>query len=254
MTLNVVTHNIYWGQGWPSLWGEERHDPHSAIVNGLIQLYASVHPDVLCLQEVPSYDLFSILQTRLNMRGAYAPGGIIPAYGGAILIGDQVEVFSINDTSSTFITVERVFERVCLNAQVQKRGRELSLVNIHLSSNRYVPDGCGGSIRLAEISVLLEAGSRPDIIVGDFNAVPESAVYRRMKDCGYIDAEKFCASPNGPRPDRLDYIWLSEPYLDGLVGCQVISGEAFQCVDAGRPTYLSDHYPVVARLNLERDQ
>lgn len=253
MTLTIATHNIYWGQGWPSLWGEERHDPHSGIVNGLIRLYASWQPDVLCLQEVPSYDLFSTLQTGLTMRGTYGPGGIISAYGGAILIGDQVDGFSINDVTSTFVTAERVFERICLKAEIHKRGSERSLINIHLSSNRYAPVGGGESIRLAEITALLEAGSRPDIIVGDFNAIPESAVYWRVKDWDYVDAEEACASPDVPRSDRLDYVWLSEPYRDDLLSCQVIGDETFQFAGAGRPTYLSDHRPIVARLNLGRD-
>jgi endonuclease/exonuclease/phosphatase family metal-dependent hydrolase len=242
--LTIVTHNAYWFQGWPSLWGEERRAPHPDILEALVNLYGSLHPDVLCLQEVPSHDLFTILQARLGMSGAYAPGGILAAYGGAILIRDSDA--SVTDCSRCAVVSGRVFERVCIRANC----RGLNLVNIHLSSDRYAPRGHGEPTRLAEIEILFRTGSKPHVIAGDFNATSDSVVHQRMRDHRYTDAGRSSPERFTVGTGRVDYIWLSEEYSDSLLDYQVIGGQASHCGDTDPFVELSDHWPVLVRLDL----
>ena len=65
--LTVVTHNAYWFQGWPSLWGREEPRAHPEILDALASLYARLAPDVLCLQEVPDRQVLAELESRLGM-------------------------------------------------------------------------------------------------------------------------------------------------------------------------------------------
>ena len=244
--LTIVTHNAYWFQGCPSLWGKERQTPHPVIIEALVKLYESLQPDVLCLQEVPSHNLFAILQARLGMSGAYAPGGTLPAYGGASLWRDSEA--SVTDCSRCAVAPGRVFERICIRANY----RSLNLVNIHLSSDRYAPRRHGEPIRLAEIKALFQTGPKPHVIAGDFNATPDSVVHQHMRDYGYTDVGQISARQSTADTSRVDYIWVSEEFKESLVDYQVISGQESRCKEVNPPTKLSDHWPVLVRLDLAR--
>ena len=62
------SHNAYWFQGAPSLWGEELQVFHPEALAALTGLYTSLQPDVLLLQEVPGPDVPAALSESLNMR------------------------------------------------------------------------------------------------------------------------------------------------------------------------------------------
>lgn len=271
MEITIATHNAFWFQGYPSRWGRECQQSHPDVLQALIRLYKEVCPDVLCLQEVPQDDSFAKLAKQLDMRGHYAPGGIIAAYGGAVLVRSlqiDLDVCAAGVASS-----ESHFERSCISTRIKAGDRHLRLVSVHLSGNRlkyldqidpvhlasdrYAPGRQGEPVRLAEVAALLDVSPRPDVIVGDFNSTPGSAVYREMTDHGYVDAAAFNDDgltgercPLSVRENRVDYIWLAEH----LIGCQVdyqrINGDEFCFEDADPPTRLSDHLPVVVRLDL----
>lgn len=271
MQITIATHNAFWFQGYPSRWGRERQQGHPDVLQALIRLYEKMSPDVLGLQEVPGEDLVVELEKQLGMRGNYAPGGIIAAYGGAVMVR-SLEA-SLDDGSTSAAPSRSSFERSCISTRTKVGNSFLKLVSVHLSGNRlkyldqidpvhlacerYPPGLQGEPVRLAEVAALLDVIPRPDVIVGDFNSTPGSAVYREMTDHGYVDAAAFnddrltsACCPLSVKENRVDYIWLAEH----LRGCQVdyrrINGKEFCCEDADPPTRLSDHLPVVVRLDL----
>ena len=134
MQATIATHNAFWFQGYPSRWGQERQQGHPDVLQGLIRLYEELSPDVLCLQEVPEDDSFAELAKQLGMRGHYAPGGIIAAYGGAIL-ARHLEI-DLNGCSAAAASSGSHFERSCISTRIKVGDSHLKLVSVHLSGNR----------------------------------------------------------------------------------------------------------------------
>ena len=239
-TITLVTHNAYWFQGAPSLWGAERQRAHPAILSALAALYRHLRADILALQEIPASQVLAQLQIELGMEGIYAQGGMRPAYGGGILWRGTTA--SGRDLSHLPVGPQRIFERFCLEIRGQFGTTALSLVNIHLSSNRYAPDRRGEAIRLAELAALEAAAPGADIVMGDFNAAPDSPVHQYMEDQGYWDPGTTTAA----RGKRIDYIWLRRAYRAALVEYRLVEEAAFTYGEG--PTLLSDHPPLLVRL------
>ena len=246
LLITIVTHNAYWFQGCPSLWGEERAEAHPRVLSALIALYTALHPDLLCLQEVPERATFAYLAESLGMHGLYAPGGIRTAYGGATLV--RARSATVRDHSLTQTPTGRPFERVCIAVWVPLGDRHLSLVNVHLSSNRYLRPGEGERVRLAELDALFALHPNPDIVVGDMNATPESAVYRAMVARGYVDAGQSAGTHTALSGRRLDYIWVHSSLAPCLRECHVVGGQTFYLSSTSPTVALSDHRPIVARI------
>ena len=238
--LTIITHNAYWFQGWPPLWGAEEPHAHSVVVTALGDLYARCSPDVLCLQEVPDRRVVAELESRLGMRGTYVPGAMRSEYGGAVLVRGMAASFRVLSEGSGSIGA---FERFCVHARICADGRGFDLLALHLSSNRYAPDSDGEPLRLAELDMAFGECPGPDLVLGDFNARPDSQVYRHMQDLGYRDSgEGMTAYITGQEPKRrrVDYIWIAESGALDLVEHRVISGAEFTLGGVE----LSDHLPV----------
>ena len=237
----LVSHNSYWFQGAPSLWGEERTQTHPRILTALAKFYQQLAPDILCLQEVPSEEEASRLAEELGMQATFARGGRRPAYGGAVLWhGSDAEVEDLTGYCDT-----AAFERICLVLHgTGPEGR--TIVNVHLSSNRYAPGRIGEPVRLAELQALFAACPQPDIIAGDFNATPGSSAYRDMVDRGFVECGALACLPAKPDERRVDYIWIRKP------GRLQVKPTEFQplefLLDADSKTRLSDHPPIIAHL------
>jgi len=242
-----VSHNAYWFQGAPSLWGEERTVPHPCVLNALAEVYAGLDPDILCLQEVPSPEAFGELRDHLGMEGVFRPGAGLSAYGGAILWRGIAA--ATDDLSHRQVGDGRVFERMSLRLNTRVDGHPLSLVNAHLSSNRYAPDGQGESIRLAELAAVAEACPDADVVAGDFNATPDSAVYAQMQALGFDDVGLGHDGPGRPEERRVDYIWVRSGSGPTASDYEVVSGARFGLAsDPG--IALSDHHPLRASVHL----
>ena len=245
-SLTLVTHNAYWFQGAPSLWGQERTRAHPDAVPLLTRLYDALDMDILCLQEVPAPEVLEMLRAELGMEGVYFPGGKRPAYGGAILW--QGLAGSVVDFTNT---AERVFERFCLKLDTRIGDRSLDLVAIHLASNRYAPARRGEPLHLAELATLFAACPAPDMVVGDFNATPDSAVYAQMVERGFVDCGQGYAEHGRPAERRIDYIWIRTGAGLSVAEYEVIRDQRFS-YDADAGIFLSDHHPVCVRLRLDQ--
>lgn len=241
MTITLISHNTYWFQGAPSLWGQERTQAHPRVLHALAALYRRLAPDVLCLQEVPSNDVATRLARDLNMQVAFAQGGARTQYGGAVLWRG----FEADAEDLTRAGGGTAFERMCLG--LRGAGPEgLNIVNVHLSSNRFAPDGEGDRVRLAELAALFASCPAPDIVVGDFNATPGGTVYTSMATRGFVECGTQACREVVPKKRRVDYVWIrsatrleTEPLLFEPSGFEL---------DADSGIQLSDHPPVAVHL------
>lgn len=100
-------------------------------------------------------------------------------------------------------------------------------------------------------------GAVPRIVTGDFNATPESAASGAFRAGGYTDAwsgaghsdavntfHGFEGDAYGGHGERIDWIMIHPgPSRLQVHGCVIVT-------DAAPPIYPSDHYPVVADVEL----
>jgi endonuclease/exonuclease/phosphatase family metal-dependent hydrolase len=92
------------------------------------------------------------------------------------------------------------------------------------------------------------AGDVPVIVMGDFNALPDSAAYQSFLEAGFSDSytgaesvytfHGFKGEDHSRVGERIDWIFIKH---FSTVDCQVIT-------DAEPPIFPSDHYPVMAIL------
>ena len=135
----------------------------------------------------------------------------------------------------------------------RERGRRFHVFNTHLTLRRGPRQVASAKLIAARVASL-PAGS-PVVVTGDFNAMAEiSETWRVVTGQGLQDAWSLAGERIGPartsndfrppelaNPGRIDWI-----LVDGSFG--VRSVETIVAHDEGR--YPSDHYPVVARLEL----
>jgi endonuclease/exonuclease/phosphatase family metal-dependent hydrolase len=240
--VRVWSHNAYWFQGAPSLWGQERQVPHPDAVSALTQLYASLRPDVLCLQEVPSGEVAADLGRLLGMRSYFAPGGERVAYGGAFLWrGDRDG--QTEDFTSLKVSEDRCFERICMKLTLETASGTLAIVNVHLSSNRFAPGGNGHLLRRPELDKLFSAAGLPHVVAGDFNATFDSTVCEQMRLQGYGD-------PHQSTGHVIDYVWIREPDMNVT---EPLPFDGSFHVPGHSKIALSDHRPVGVRIQLKEN-
>jgi len=242
----LLTHNAYWFQGHPSLWGREEIRAHPRIVGSLIRLYRELAPEVICLQEVPRSKEARELAKVLGMSAIFASGGLRRGYGGAIFWRDEAGAV-VEDLTHAPVSGAGAFERICLRWTGRWQGMPLTVVDVHLSSNRFAPEGRGEPVRLAELAALFATGPAPDVVAGDFNAVPDSQVYEEMVERGYQDAGLGCDEHGRAASQRVDYIWVREDSPLSLRRFGVVTGDRF-ALEGGEGAALSDHHPVWADL------
>ncbi len=241
--MRILTHNVYWFQGSPPVWGRELIKDSPEIVEQLALLYRDADADVVCLQEVhrdePALTIARALDSASVLR---VSGGKLPDYGGAILTRGEA---TLRDATRSDTLVH---ERVHMRVTVAYRGSPIEIAALHLPSNRYAPDKAAGTrARITELDHALEVTPRPAIILGDLNSRPNKAVYRHLSSLGYTNAETLSGS--GPPPNRIDYVWLDETIADRLVSFSVLDTGRFRRTrDDGSRFALSDHPPLLVEL------
>lgn len=238
--LTIVTHNIYWFQGIPCLHNSPA-DPQQDVLDGLVQLYKTFSADVVCLQEVHSASALLYLKNALQMNAHHCPGLQYPEYGGGILsrLGNLIAESKKTDG------IERVWQKL----QIPEIDG-LTICNVHLPSGRQSTDSEAAEKRLQELRGLLDAPSKPDVIVGDFNERPEGNIHPFMEEQGYKDvALLFNSAHIGTSTQkegrRTDYIWIHKRLSKFVINYRVAS-KSETALDSNR--FLSDHLPVLLTL------
>jgi len=234
MSLTLMTHNVYWLQGMPFS-SKNPGPPRENIVNGLLKIYRSIAPDILCLQEIQSLAAATRIWEGLNVSGHYIPGQKLQQYGGTIA-GQVTEIAGQADAS---------VERFWLKTRLTFNGWKGILCNIHLPSGDEKEE-----IRIQELQQMLDAPPRPDFVVGDFNELPSDGLHAFMERSGYLDAAQLLHA--GDRSTvvedenrRIDYIWVSALLRERVTSYRLIDAHE---LNLGEGRYLSDHLPVVVQL------
>lgn len=136
-------------------------------------------------------------------------------------------------------------------------GSEFVILNTHFPHEPEAADARAESARLVVRRLAEIAPSLPQVVMADFNAQPHSDVYHVFRDAGYFDTF-FAAGNTDPvntfhnfegagfhgRGIRIDWILTKD-------GTQVFTTQSCVVIDdEAPPLFPSDHYPLLANLEL----
>jgi len=235
--MRIITHNILRMRGLPELAGG------LDVPEILARLYLDLKPQVICLQEVQFAEDAERLAKLLSMEFRFEPARIAPKYGGAVFVDPKL-AFTYKPISSPR---KGSFERICQLMEVELGNGPVSICNLHLPSAVGHEEDRGREIRMREITEVISL--MPDVIVGDLNSLPDSPVYRKLQEAGYIDSAVEAGKGNVPtcgdrHKIRIDYVWIRSQARLELADYTVIFRTEAISEDVVR--FLSDHLPVSA--------
>jgi len=235
--MKIMSFNIHHGRGLDEILSLKR----------IAEIIREADATVVGLQEVDRHfgersefqDQAKELAKLLNFNYVYGPninvqttGGEVKQYGNAIL-----SIYPILESENIPLTRYEEEPRGCLKATIDSNGVHLNVFNTHLSLDAIS--------RMKQIDELIELTSHdrgPSVLMGDFNAEPESEEIKKLlKDTNFTDCfsniernESFPA--DGPNI-RIDYIFTSTELVS--FDEKVINRKG------------SDHLPIVAMLAIK---
>ena len=232
-TLRVLTYNIHHGEGV---------DGKLDLVR-LAGVITAARADVVALQEVDQktartggVDQAAELARLTGLHFAYGKamdyqGG---AYGQALLSRWPLTDFVVHPLPNP----TKVEPRIAISAQVRPPGQPgFRFVGTHLDANRDDTARWQQTTRLIE---LFGTDTTPTILVGDFNARPETRVLQALT-AYFSDASASNPAPTSPAPAparRIDYV-LVRPAAQWQVQTSTVLPEAVA----------SDHRPLRVELS-----
>lgn len=238
--LRLMTYNVH------SCVGTDRKlDPVR-----IAAVIAEYEPDVVALQELDlarprsgMVDQAGVIATHLKMDFHFHPALRMAEekYGDAILSRWPMHLRKVGElpTWSSWLAFE---PRGALWVTIDTPAGPVQVINTHLGLSRLE--------RLAQIKALLGPdwlGSsdceRPAVLCGDFNAVPGSAVLRRLRTSGWTDVQQSRFWARATYPSRYPVVRLDHVFLS--------PGMNVQRVDVPRTPLTrtaSDHLPLIAEL------
>jgi endonuclease/exonuclease/phosphatase family metal-dependent hydrolase len=191
--------------------------------------------DIVAMQEVDAGRITSYsvddalwLARRLRMEVCYQPT-IEHLTGIAVLYR-----FPLQEAEGRLLT-SRLEQTAIIRTRLNVGGKPLDAYGIWLGLK---PEE--RAVQLGEAIDFIAAG--PAVFGGDFNAMPDSPVYKRLAEAGFVDPfigtgfEPPPTSPSEEPEERIDYVWIRELRP---VDAQVLESTA------------SDHRMVVVEAALE---
>jgi len=236
VTLRVMSYNIHHGEGLDRRLDLER----------IAKLITDQRADIVGLQEVDrgcertqKRDLPAELAQLTGMAVHFEKN--IPYQGGEY--GNAVLTrFPIKHARNTHYQMLRPGEqRGVLQLVLDVRGRDVLFLNTHID---YRPDDSERVLNVDELkAIVTAAGAMPVIMVGDFNATPESRTITKIKAFMTDSWERVGQGDGFTIPvrkpaKRIDYIWIAPGSIEAR-SIEVLFSEA------------SDHLPVIAELGLK---
>jgi endonuclease/exonuclease/phosphatase family metal-dependent hydrolase len=235
-SLRVMSYNIHHGEGLDQKLDLER----------IAQLIRDAKADLVGLQEVDrgcdrtqKRDLPAELAQLTGLRVhfekniAYQGG----EYGNAILTR-----YPVKRAKNTHYRMLRPGEqRGALQLVLDVAGRDVLFINTHLD---YRPDDAERLANVEELRAMVAAaGSMPIVMVGDFNAVPDSHTITAIKtfltdSWDVVGRGHGFTIPVRKPAKRIDYIFVSAATVEPR-SIEVLSSAA------------SDHLPLIAELRLK---
>ena len=251
--LRLLCHNVFWFQGY-LFKTDQPLVPNQTIIVKLCELYRTVAPDVICLQEIQNVETFEKVAEVLQMDGKWCPGIDLPQYGGAMLWRKSLNGDIGRDARTAKLRTQRMWQmlRIDIGQQI------IRICNVHLPSSRQLGEEMAAIHRINELKEAANDGEiPPEIVAGDMNEWPGNAVTATMQLCGYSDLAVLAGcgkQPSNIGVNRGDYIWSNRFFTDKFVSYGVITKEQLACSGfAGLPaekTYLSDHLPIWAEFKM----
>lgn len=234
--VRVLCYNIHHGEGLDGKLDLER----------IARLIIEQKADIVALQEVDRQmertqkrDLPAELAKLTGLTAHFERNLAIQGgeYGNAVLTR-----FPIKRAKNTHLPVVNAGEqRGVLQLVLDVRGREVLFMNTHLDHRRDEAEKLLGADEL--VKIVRAAGDMPVILCGDFNTVPTSQTYAKIKAV-LTDSWEVVGRGDGftipvlKPARRIDYIWVSRLTVEPLK-MEVLHSEA------------SDHLPIVAELRLK---
>jgi endonuclease/exonuclease/phosphatase family metal-dependent hydrolase len=193
--VRVGTYNIHYGYNTP--WQSQLEEMARTIEES--------GADIVALQEVDTCRITSYgvddalwLGRRLGMEAIYQP--TVEHLTGIALLSR----FPVRQTEGKLLT-SRLEQTAIVRAQVEVGGELLDAYGIWLGLE---PEE--RAVQLGEALDFIREG--PVVFGGDFNATPDSLIYRQLVDAGFTDgAAAFDPSPTSPSEapkSRIDYVWI----------------------------------------------
>lgn len=231
-----------------------------------------LRPDILLLQEAfaaPSLGLDTTMRVAgalgHDFAGAPARAKLRGFEGAAVASISGLAVLSRGDIQSSRAVPlpedARDGERIAQIVEIMLHGRRLLVVNMHLV---YLPDR--DDLRRAELEATLAALPPLDrydaaVMAGDFNCPPDSPPIRWLMEqsgrrvvdaCTAAGVEFITHEKSRSRPaQRIDYIFLLE--TGSGAGVRIATaGRVFETRDPALGILPSDHYGVLARIEIGR--
>ena len=254
-SLRVLSYNVSFGTGTD---GVRNYDRTAMYI-------ANFNPDIAGLCEMPS-EMISTFLGYLNQRtGRSWFWTFKEKYPGTTEGNLIISKYSFSSTSSLFLS----YQRSVAQATIVVNGRTINFFATHLD-----PDSSGARYQQAgELMSFASGFSENRIIVGDFNAGPDTSESVRMTGTYYdswmraLNAGTAVAYPDNPlgmhtrtRRGRIDYVWFSTGATNlALQGTQIpdtrnlsqtnVSVILGTLDDKGvRP---SDHNPMIANFTVQ---
>lgn len=261
--LRVLTLNIW-----------NRHDPWEARLGLIRKGVRELDPDVVGLQEVLSHEGRSLADDIAEGLGYEVAFGAAHDLGGGVLFGNAVLSRWPIGRSHAFPlpTGETDEKRSILLAELASPRGVLPFFVTHLNWKFH-----HGVVREAQVAAVAEIVMReapmeglPPIVVGDFNAQPESAEIRFLKGLQSLNqksvyfADTFDQTGEGhgftfdpvrnpfaaitnEYPRRIDYVFVRGPDKQGR-GKPLSSRVVFEELEDG--VAASDHYGVLSEISI----
>jgi endonuclease/exonuclease/phosphatase family metal-dependent hydrolase len=176
-----------------------------------------------------SVDQVLLLSRALNMHSAYGPSWA-DTYGVAVLSKHPI----VQERRYLLLSAEQ--QRACLEATIDLGDQTLTFFSVHLGLNSEERER-----QLDEVLNYTADAPAPKVLVGDFNANPDSHEIGRVLE-QFDDAFAVAGtgtgytSPADAPGETIDYVFVSPDI-------SVLSAEVV-------PSLASDHLPVVARIRL----
>lgn len=158
-----------------------------------------------------------------------------------------------------------IFPRICTVAEVELKqsGRRIRVFNTHFDHICWLSRELGVDIIMRYMSEYQKRDPLPVILMGDFNAKPDSKPVRKLRENrhGYdnirlLDVYSVCEERHGlhnthhgfkgkikDRKQPIDYIFVSDDFevIDSKIDVSKIEGR-----------FPSDHFPITATLRLRK--
>lgn len=233
MTLSVLSWNIWMGK----------------YLSSIIDLLKKERPDIIALQEViqnpdGTQNTAEIIAHALGYQWKFAPvlsiahEGKTVNWGEAILSRYDIETSAIHDLSKNP-------RHIGLDATLMIDGKPIHVISTHLTHTHQATSVHQESEAAALVRL---APKECTIIMGDFNALPESKTIKIMR-ASFVDADPknqptWCVYPDGCATCRLDQV---KHRLDYIFTTADVTAAGYRAILSDG----SDHLPITTRVTLQ---